>query len=176
MKTRVVVLKSEGVAAATFALGDGEVFRLGVKPLVDEDPQDDFVPITDNCRFVTKGKTITRNTFNSIIMSPEDPILEIGNPTWADVEGVGETEGFCLSTQNPFHRTLSMGRVTLKPNEVKKLSIAGYICGAVGNYKINDVPFKPLKISKLSGREITITAGAEGAILGWIEVEQVGES
>jgi hypothetical protein len=176
MKTRVVNLKSEQVSAATFSLVDGEVCRIGVKPLTDEDPQDDFVPITDNCRFVTKGKTVTRNTFNSIVLTSEDPILKIGNVNWADIIGIGDTEGFCLSTLNPFHKTVGMDRITLKPNEVKHLTIKGYICGAVGIYDINGTFFKPLKISKLSGNEIIITAGKNGAILGYIEVEEVGES
>lgn len=173
MKTVIKSLKREQVAVALFKMTDGEIYRMGTKPS-EEDPQDDFIPNTEYCRFIVEGATITRNTFNTVMTDRDSPILKLCNPYWADIEAKGDVVGFCLSTNNPYHRVLCTHKEFLKPKQSLKVPYAGYVCSARGAFTINGERIEPMTIIKLSGNGVEIFALEDGADLGLLEIEFIG--
>lgn len=170
MRTRVNRLRGEGVAVARFYVGKDESFILGKKPNHEEQYVDDFQPVLES-RFLVKGKTLTRNTFNEYTVTEADPIPEKGNPRWAEVIALEETIGICMSTTNPKHRVRKPHRLKIGPNEETIVEFAGYLAVVDGQATLNGAEIKDMELVRLRGNEVTIKAGDKGCDIAALDID-----
>lgn len=177
MRTRVAKLASSGgvVAVAWFTGDKDESFLFGNKPedLSVEVKEDDYRPL-EACRFMVSGSVLKQNQFREDIITTDTPFHTTGNLEWCRFTILEDkTIGYCLDISNSKYRFVAPHRLNLEPNETRTFAVFGYLCPASGSISIDGRPIAAREIVTLSGTEVEITAGDEGAQVGALELEYV---
>lgn len=175
MRTRVARLNSAGgtVGVAWFMGDTGESFLFGKQPedLSTEVEADDYQPII-GCRFMASGSVIKENQFRQVTISQNSEFEETGNLDWCRFTiQEDNTIGFCLDISNPKYRFVRPHRVNLGAWETQTLGIFGYLAVASGSITVDGREVAAREIVTLTGVDVEIKAGAEGAQVGAMELE-----